>query len=111
MSTNKTEHCIIRKKDGAVIARAPADKVYNIENNWYIHPDYVDHDWFVTSDRIYDCPIKGSCLWVDIKAGKTFSNNASWIYTKTLPDYDHINGWYGFYNEHKHYTHKESEAQ
>ncbi|MBE9515918.1 MAG: DUF427 domain-containing protein [Proteobacteria bacterium] len=103
-------HCIIRNKDGVVLANAPADKTCQIEGYWYFHPDYVDQSWFETSDRIYDCPVKGSCLWVDLKIGKGFSNNAGWIYTQTLPAYDHINGWYGFYDKHKHYTHQECDS-
>lgn len=102
-----SEHTIIRKSDGVVLASAPENRVRHIEGNWYFHPDHVNKQQLETSDRVYDCPKKGSCLWVDMKNNRHYINDCSWIYTTTLPDYDVINGWYGFYNEHKHYLHQE----
>lgn len=106
-----TIHRIIRNSDGTVLASAPASQVRQLEGNWYFHPDGVNEEYFETSDRIYECPKKGYCLWVDMKVGNHYINDCSWIYTRTYPDYDFINGWYGFYSEHKNYTHQEAQEQ
>ena len=104
-----TQHCIVRKDDGQVLVRAPADKVQALEGNWYIHADFVDRTIFEISDRHYHCPRKGVCQWVDMKTDRSYINNVSWIYEETTPDFGHIAGWYGFYNDHARYCHEECE--
>lgn len=102
-----THHCIVRKTDDKVLVRAPADKVQPLEGNWYIHPDYIDKTLFEISERVYHCPKKGICQWVDMKTERSYVNDVSWVYDQTQPDFDRIAGWYGFYGDHTRYYHKE----
>lgn len=104
-----TAHRIVRSKDGLVIAEADGDKVRHIEGNWYFAPETVNTETLETSDRIYDCPIKGRCYWVDMVDNGRYKNNLSWIYFDTLPDYDHIRDWYGFYPHHDYYKHQQED--
>lgn len=102
-----THVCILRLSDDSVLLRAAADQVQVIGGNYYFHPDALDHEMFEISDRIYTCPQKGVCNWVDLNTDKGYINNVSWVYTRAKSDYKHIAGWFGFYPEHKYYYYSE----
>ncbi|HEC13154.1 MAG TPA: DUF427 domain-containing protein [Acidiferrobacteraceae bacterium] len=93
------------KSTGKIIAHSDdPEKMTQLEGHWYFHPDAVNRSALETSDRIYTCPHKGVCFWVDMKTKRSYINDVAWIYPHPLPDYQHIEGWYGFYLEHKNYT-------
>ncbi len=93
------------KSTGEVLAHSSdPEKLIQLEDNWYFHPDEVNQTEMETSDRTYTCPHKGICFWVDIKLKLGYINDIAWVYPETLPKYKHIAGWYGFYPKHKHYS-------
>ena len=85
------------------LVQAEADQVQELEGNYYIHPDCIDQEQFITSDRLYHCPAKGVSNWVDVKTERGYLNDISWVYADPLPDYTRIRGWYGFYPTHRKY--------
>jgi len=102
-----TEHCIISKQGNQVLVRGAENQVQHVEGNWYFHPDCIDKDKFIVSERTYHCPHKGVCNWVDLKIDNAYLNNVSWVYPRTREKYHHIAGWYGFYDNHNKYQHTE----
>lgn len=102
-----TRFCVFFRKDNAVLAEADIQDVIQIEGNYYFPPAYVHLDKLETSDRAYNCPKKGVCLWVDMKVNNSWINNVSWIYSETVKEYDKINGYYGFYGNHPAYEVRE----
>ena len=96
--------CIVHK-DGVVLARAQhPDQVLALEGNWYFHPDAVNHAALQVSKRIYVCPYKGTCFWVDFRHGEHFVPDSAWVYPDPKPGYRKIGGWYGFYPNAKGYA-------
>lgn len=95
--------CIKRRSDGKVLVEAGAGQYQRLEGKWYVHASCVDKSLFETSDRIYSCPEKGVCYWVDFKGEVTYVNDVSWIYPEPKPGFEKISGWYGFYPHHKYY--------
>ena len=96
--------CVIRRTDSNVLLRADnPDQVTTIDDTWYFHPDIVDLEGLEKTDRIYKCPLKGTCNWIDLVTDKGVIIDVSWIYPEPRPDYHHIAGWYGFYADHRYY--------
>ena len=91
------------KSDNSVLLKADGDHLQHTENNYYVHPDLVDMSQFEISDRIYNCPVKGVCLWVDLKTERGWINDICWVYPEPKKAYQHIAGWFGFYPSHKQY--------
>lgn len=85
------------------LLEADPDQVQQLEGNYYIHPDCIDTDTFITSDRVYHCPAKGTSYWVDVKTARGYLNDVCWIYPDPTPAYARIGGWYGFYPTHRKY--------
>ncbi|MCG6872971.1 MAG: DUF427 domain-containing protein [Gammaproteobacteria bacterium] len=88
---------------GKLLVEAPESRATTLEGNWYFHPDVVQHLPLAISDRLYSCPGKGICNWVDLETAHGFMNNVAWVYRETLPGYAHINGWFGFYGDEARY--------
>jgi uncharacterized protein (DUF427 family) len=96
--------CVVRKKDGAVLVRAAsADAVVRLEGNFYFAPADVDATLFAETGRVYHCPHKGICDWLDLATDKGLVVDATWIYREPLPAYQRIAGRYGFYGDHRYY--------
>ena len=90
--------CVKLKKNGAtIISATQLDQVTRLEGNWYFHPSLIDQISLVVTDRLYTCPYKGTCNWVDYEKSGLYLPDVAWVYPETLPDYTHIAGWYGFY--------------
>jgi uncharacterized protein (DUF427 family) len=95
--------CIVRP-DGLVLARAQqAEHVIELEDNWYFHPQAINHAVLSVSKRTYICPYKGTCFWVDFRHGSQFTPDTAWVYPAPKPGYRKIAGWYGFYHRGKDY--------
>ncbi|HEX9625921.1 MAG TPA: DUF427 domain-containing protein [Acidiferrobacterales bacterium] len=96
--------CIVRKPDGAVVARATRpDQVLELDGNWYFAPEAVDPTLLEITDRTYTCPYKGVCNWVDLKSGASVATDAAWVYPAPKPGFRRIAGWFGFYADHAAY--------
>ncbi len=91
------------KHDDKILLQADSNQIQMIEGNYYLHPDLINLDIFEISDRVYNCPIKGKCLWVDLKTELGWINNVCWVYPDPKDAYKNIAGWFGFYPTHKNY--------
>ena len=91
------------KNDERILLKAQGNQLQEEENNYYVHPDLIDMSKFKVSDRIYNCPVKGICFWVDLKTDLGWINDICWVYPEPKKAYQHIAGWYGFYPSHKKY--------
>ena len=89
--------------DDHILLQAQGNQLQEVEKNYYIHPDLIDMSQFEVSDRIYNCPVKGICFWVDLKTDLGWINDICWVYPEPKKAYQHIAGWYGFYPSHKKY--------
>ncbi len=95
------------KHDDSILLQANDDQLQLIENNYYIHPDLINMNLFQISDRIYICPIKGTCRWVDLKTEHGWINDICWVYPQPKQAYQHLTGWFGFYPSHRKYEIKQ----
>ena len=91
------------KSDNSILLQASDDQLQLFENNYYVHPDLIDLNLFEISDRIYNCPAKGKCLWVDLKTELGWINDICWVYPEPKKAYQNINGWFGFHPSHRQY--------
>ncbi len=98
---------IFMKHDNSILLQANGDQLQLIENNYYIHPDLINMNLFQISDRIYICPIKGTCRWVDLKTEHGWINDICWVYPQPKQAYQHLTGWFGFYPSHRKYEIKQ----
>jgi uncharacterized protein (DUF427 family) len=89
--------------DDHILLQAQGNQLQEVEKNYYIHPDLIDMSQFEVSDRIYNCPVKGICFWVDLKTDLGWINDICWVYPEPKKAYQRIAGWYGFYPSHKKY--------
>jgi len=102
--------CVIRKKDGEILVRADKpEQVTVIGDAYYFNPDIVFLEGLERTDRIYQCPDKGTCYWIDLVTEKGVIVDASWTYPEPNQDFKHIAGWYGFYSDHRYYETKKCE--
>ena len=102
--------CVRLNKNGAVLARATEpEQIIRLEGNWYFDPKVVHKELLRTTDRLYTCPYKGTCNWIDFEDGALFIPDVAWVYPETFPDYKSIAGWYGFYPSTSYYVTRECE--
>lgn len=99
--------CIINKSDSSILARAPADQIIRLEGNYYFPSDGVNTGNLEISDRVYTCPQKGTCQWIDMKTDKGYINDVAWVYQQPKSQYQNIARHYGFYADHRHYQYQE----
>jgi uncharacterized protein (DUF427 family) len=71
--------------------------VVRFEGNWYFDPEGVNTESLRMTDRIYTCPYKGVCYWVDLESADQQARNVAWVYVEPKKGYEHIKGKYGFY--------------
>jgi uncharacterized protein (DUF427 family) len=96
--------CVTLKKTGTVLLQATnTDQVIRFEGNWYFSPQLMDKDKLKITDRLYHCAYKGTANWIDLESGTMYIPDVAWVYPQTLPGYEHIAGWIGFYPETVHY--------
>lgn len=96
--------CVKLNKTGEILVRADhADQLIQLEENWYFHPSLIDQDKLHISDRLYTCPYKGTCNWVDFEQTGIYIPDVSWVYPEPFPEYSNITNWYGFSTSTVHY--------
>jgi len=105
MSHDTLPVCVTLRKTGEVLLKADrAEQIIRLEGNWYFDPAMLDRNRLKVSDRLYHCPYKGTANWIDFESGALYIPDVAWVYPQTLPDYEHIAGWVGFYPQTIHYT-------
>lgn len=99
-----TPVCVRLRKNGEVLVTVTDPKqIIRLEGNWYFHPSVMDMNIFHATDKLYTCPYKGTCNWVDLERDKLYIPDVAWVYPETFPAYQHIAGWYGFYTSNDYY--------
>jgi len=100
--------CVVRKIDGKILLRVDdSEKMTAVGDTYYFHPDLVDLKGLEKTGRIYQCPQKGTCNWIDLVTEKGVIVDASWTYPEPKPKFKHIAGWYGFFANHRYYETRE----
>jgi uncharacterized protein (DUF427 family) len=84
---------------GSVIASAEENAGVRVfEGNWYYNQNNVDMQYLKVTNRVYTCPYKGRCYWIDVEAPDgTKAQNVAWTYFDVKPGYEFIQGEIGFY--------------
>ncbi len=81
-----------------VVAEGEVDHdVIPLEGCFYFGPDQVNQANLVVTQRIYTCPYKGICYWIDLvdASGRVF-RDVAWVYTQPRPGYEYIKDKIGF---------------
>ena len=73
------------------------EEVLELEGNWYFDPACVNAAVLDVTSRIYRCPYKGTCNWVDYVGEEGRIPEVAWIYGDPLPGYERIKDRYGLY--------------
>lgn len=68
------------------------------EGSYYYAPELVDKAHLIVTDRIYTCPYKGICYWIDLRGsnGKIYKE-VGWVYPNPKPGYEFIKDRIAFY--------------
>jgi uncharacterized protein (DUF427 family) len=86
------------KQSGATLATAVKGAgVHLFEGAWYFDKDKVDMTDLVVTDRIYTCPYKGRCYWIDLQTSDGRLQDVAWIYFELKPGYEFVEDQIGFY--------------
>ena len=86
------------RASGETLAQAAEPAVRQFEGNLYFAPGSVNAEHLVVTERIYTCPYKGVCYWVDLASPTDRAQNIAWIYREPKPGYEFIKDQWGFYN-------------
>jgi uncharacterized protein (DUF427 family) len=84
---------------GAVIASADENAgVTYFEGNWYYAPEHVNMAHLRVTERVYTCPYKGRCYWIDLDSPNEKVQNVGWTYFDVKSGYEWIQGQIAFYS-------------
>ena len=108
-----TETIIIKDaKTGDVLASAiEGAGVQLFEGTWYFDREFVNMTHLVVTERIYICPYKGVCYWIDLEAPDHQAKDVAFTYFDLKPGYEFIQDRVGFYAGHREATIEESHIQ
>ncbi|MDZ4769779.1 MAG: DUF427 domain-containing protein [Chloroflexota bacterium] len=70
--------------------------VYELEDSWYFPVEQVEMITLNVTERIYTCPYKGVCYWIDLETDGMHAQNIAWVYEKPKRGYERIAGHIGF---------------
>lgn len=88
----------ITTSDGIVLAEGiEGQTVQRLEGNWYFNPEVVNQELLEVTDRVYVCPHKGQCFWINLHGAGDDAHNAAWVYTVVKPNYESIKDRIAFY--------------
>jgi len=83
--------------NGATLAEGVIGQtVQVVEEGWYFAPEAVDTTYLRITDRIYTCPYKGVCYWIDLDAPEMRAQNVAWVYSEPKRGYEKIKGLIAF---------------
>jgi uncharacterized protein (DUF427 family) len=96
--TTKTTLIVRERANGDVVASGtPGEKVQEFEGHWYFKRESVDMTHLHITERIYTCPYKGRCYWIDLESPHGRAQNVAWTYFDVKPGYEFIEGQIAFY--------------
>lgn len=80
-----------------VLAQGVQDEdVILLEGAYYFATDQVDMTDLIVTGRIYICPYKGKCHWIDLDSPHGLMRDVAWVYTEPNDRYDYIRDKIGF---------------
>lgn len=87
------------RSNGSTVADGVADlNVRLFEGNLYFDPAQVDQARLIVTDRLYTCPYKGTCNWIDLVTENGRAQSVGWVYPNPKPGYEFIKDQIAFYN-------------
>jgi uncharacterized protein (DUF427 family) len=95
------EDCITIKStqtDRVLAAGTHSRDVQFHEGAWYFDRHKVDMTHLVVTPRIYVCPYKGRCYWIDLDSPEQKATNVAFTYFDVKKGYEFIEGKVGFYS-------------
>jgi uncharacterized protein (DUF427 family) len=95
--TEKQQVAIIDRASGMTLAQGVlGDEVVQLEDSWYFPAQQVAMEALNVTERVYICPYKGKCFWIDLTVDGTHAQNIAWVYDKPKAGYERIAGLIGF---------------
>jgi uncharacterized protein (DUF427 family) len=93
------KYTVKTRNAGERIAEGDTDAktVREFEGNLYFTPEAVDMTHLKVTERIYTCPYKGVCYWIDLDNGTDKANNVGWVYRQPKAGYEFIKDQIGLY--------------
>lgn len=92
-------YTIKERASGTILASGILNEtVQTVEDGWYFEPEAVNLEHLHITERIYTCPYKGICHWIDLDTPQTRAQNIAWVYQNPKPGYEAIKGYIGFWN-------------
>jgi uncharacterized protein (DUF427 family) len=92
-----------------VLASAAKVAARFFEGSWYFDWEAVDMNHLLVTDRIYICPYKGRCYWIDLQTAELKAQNVAWTYFEVKPGYEFIKDKIGFYSGRRAATFEEQQ--
>lgn len=91
---------VIRERIGGLVLASGVlgETVQMLEGCWYFAPETVNMEHLRVSKRIYTCPYKGICHWIDLSTPRIHAQSVAWVYEDPKPGYEMIKGHIGFSN-------------
>ncbi len=69
------------------------------EGQLYFEPAVVDFSTLKRTERTYNCPYKGICVWYDCEVANGRVQSIAWVYEDPKPGYEEIRGKIAFYSK------------
>lgn len=66
--------------------------------NYYFPPESINSSCIEESSHTTSCPWKGTANYIHINVKNNKNENAAWIYKNPKKEYEHIKGYYSFWN-------------
>lgn len=97
-----TEITLITQEDTTrhqMLAQASlGEHVIVFEGCYYYLPEQVDMTHLIETERIFNCPYKGPCHWIDLQGGDGKRHKeVAWVYHDPQPGYESLKDRIGFY--------------
>lgn len=90
----------IKNAEGTILASSEnaSHQVYEVEGQWYFHPEQVNMNYLKKTQRSWKCPYKGIAFWYDLETPDTQSQNIAWIYPEAIGKFNPIADYIGFWS-------------
>jgi uncharacterized protein (DUF427 family) len=93
------KYTVKERTGGSIIAQGTDNESVRLfEGNLYFAPDAVNMEHLRVTERIYTCPYKGQCFWIDLETDSGRATNVAWVYRNPKAGYEFIRDKIGFYN-------------
>ena len=89
-------------------AVAPAEVTF-FEGAWYFDAGDVEMDRLTITERVYICPYKGRCYWIDLETADGRARDVGFTYFEVNDGYEFIQHKIAFYAGRRVHTVEEAE--